>query len=179
MTFIPDLPENEELPLPFFEDARADFAPHYQSAKTPDKARAEVLAELAKLGAGSVQFHNGLFDGEPPRYGIRIAFIHGGTHGRIDAACLPFKGEATPKKLARARVQALLIVRDWLKAAVTGRVFAPGGDPLVPYLLVDGERTLAQYLVELGDGIGAYLRSPQELPQLPGGDVIEGDFEPA
>ncbi len=58
-------------------------------------------------------------------------------------------------------------------------MFSPGGDPLVPYLLVDGERTLAEYLAELGDGIGEYLRSPQELPQLPGGEVIEGDFEPA
>jgi hypothetical protein len=177
MAFIPDAEETVDFEVPYFEDAKADLAPLYSSRKSLDEAKNEVTSVLARMGAGAVRFVLGQFEGEPQRYGVRVEFVLGGAKGRIDVACLPIR-RFKVAKLEQARVQALLNVRDWLMAAVTTRIFAPGGNPLVPYLLVDGETTLSQYLEALEDGLGTYLRSPSELPRLPKGEVLEGDFDP-
>lgn len=170
MTFQFTSTEEPTRAIPFFEDARADHAPYYSSTKTLRAVRTEVIAEMAKLDAAVVSFREGFFGNGPRRYGYEITFIYGSTRGRIAVAGLPLRNE-TPAKIVRVRVQALLIVRDWLKASVTQPVFSPGSSPLMQFLLVDGERTLAQFLQE-------ERRLPAELPapKTRVADFVDGEL---
>lgn len=150
--------------VPFIEDARADFAPYYtvsSHGKSVEDAKSSVLTEMAKLGASAVLFTEGFFGDKPRRYGYLIQFQQGNVLGRIEVAGLPIKTE-TEAKIKQSRVQALLNVRDWLKAAVTAQVFAPGSYPLMQYLLLDGERTLAESVI-------AERGLPNLNPALPSG----------
>ena len=160
--------------VPFYEDARADFAPYYASGKSIKVAKQEVAVELSKLDGVVLAFREGFFgEGRGRRYGYEIDFLLRDPAGRdhrglLRVAGLPMRRE-TPAKVEQVRVQALLNVRDWLKAAVTQPVFQPGaGHPLLMNLLVDGRRTVAEYL-----GAGGHLAALAE------GDVIEGEFRQA
>jgi hypothetical protein len=150
--FTPTTPS--VVSVPFLEDARADFAPYYTSAQhgtTIAEAQLVVTTELAKLGAGILAFQEGFFGTEKAkRVGYVILFSYGGTRGEIRVAGLPTKGQLTEKKKQQALVQALLNVRDWLKASVTAKIFNPQSDPLVQYLLIDGQRTVVQALYDSG-----------------------------
>lgn len=137
------------LKVPCLEDARASFAPYYTTEKSLDRLQAEVLGEIAKLGGGATIFREGFFGENPKRYGYVISFQLGGHLAQIVCAGLPLRTES-PKKIIQVRAQALSIMRDWLKAAVTARVFSPGANPLLQFLLVDGKRTLAEALLEDG-----------------------------
>lgn len=157
--------------VPFYEDARADFAPYYASGKSVKIAKQEVTAELSKLGGVVLAFREGFFgEGRAKRYGYEIDFLLRDPAGRdhrgvLRVAGLPMRRE-TPGKVEQVRVQALLNVRDWLKAAVTQPVFQPGaGHPLLMHLLVDGRRTVAEYIA-----------TSNRLPALAAGDVVDGEF---
>ncbi len=141
-----------DITIPDYEDARADFAPYYASGRSvkESEAQSQIAAELGKLGAFIVGCFRGeyLIEGRK-RYGYEIRFSFGGQQGVIRAAGLPMKHSATDKKKHLVRIQALLIVRDWLKSAVTARVFAPGHSPLLPHMLLpDGETTIAEYIAQ-------------------------------
>ena len=153
---------------PFYEDARADFAPYYASGKSVKVARQEVAAELGKLGGVALAFREGFFgEGRGKRYGYEIDFLLRDHRGVLRVAGLPMRRE-TPAKVEQCRVQALLNVRDWLKAAVTQPIFQPGaGHPLLMHLLVDGKRTVADYI------------AGGRLPALAAGDVEDGEFSEA
>lgn len=161
-----------QIDVPYIEDARANFAPYYSSRKTVAVAQSEVVAELDKLGAESVRFEKGHFDGTGiRRYGYRILFWYGSREGMIRAAGLPIR-IYSEKKVDTVCLQALLNVRDWVKASVTAQVFSPGTDPLISHLLVDGERTVADYIADMG-----------QLPQMnpsplldEGGEIAEGEI---
>lgn len=172
--FVPDDKRETagDVEVPYFEEASADFAPYYASEKDEMGARGEVESELEKLGAFNVTFQGGRFmAGKQKRYGYYIRFQHRGAYGLIRVAGLPMKMTETPKKIERVRVQALLNVRDRLKAIVTSQVFAPGSDVLLPYLLVDKEKG-----VTMADMMGKYLESGK-LPALSSSeDIVEGDF---
>ncbi|MBZ0286253.1 MAG: hypothetical protein K8I30_01460 [Anaerolineae bacterium] len=150
--------------VPYFEDARADFAPYYDVQTTLAEAKNLVFIEFAKLGGSSVWFQEGYFGLNPKRYGYVINFQLGGAPARMQVAGLPMKGGETEKKIARVRIQALLNVRDWLKAAVTAQVFAPGSNILYQFLLVDGHRTLGEALVQ-------ERRLPDLNPALPASNI--------
>jgi hypothetical protein len=162
--FTPDQIEVRQ-DVPFFEDAKADFAPYYSAAKSGrsvQSAQNEISVELAKLGGGVTAFVQGKFviDGQE-RHGYEIRFLYGGMQGVIRVAGLPFKADATKKKIDAVLVQALMVVRDWLKAAVTSRVFTPGSDALIGHLLIPGtDKTVADY-----------IRSQGSLPQLSAGSM--------
>ena len=170
-TFTPTDPTMAHVDVPYIEDARADFAPHYRSSKSITQAQAEVTAELGKLGAGVMSFQDGVFQsGKKRRHGYNIRFFYGGGQGIMRIAGLPIKGTETDAKVKQIKVQGLLVARDWLKAAVTSRVFSPGADVLIPFMLVDktpgNERTVAEYIAQMG-----------ELPQLAApSDIVEGEF---
>lgn len=155
------------LRVPFIEDARADFAPFYSTSKTVDTLQNEVVTEVAKLGGGGVLFREGFFGEKPKRYGYLISFNMNGQPARMVAAGLPIRSE-TPAKREQVKKQALANVREWLKAAVTARVFSPGANPLVQFLLVDGERTLIEALFD-----GNQLRLPQPA-KAQADDAVEG-----
>lgn len=163
-----------EIHVPFLEDARADFAPYYDvRGKSIDKAQTEVITELAKLGAGGVMFQAGYFGtGKDRRYGYNITFSYGGGQGIIRVAGLPIKLQHTDRKIEKARLQALMNVRDWLKGAVTTRVFSPGSDVLIPFMIVAHTSGKAYTVAD-------YIRSMGELPQLnpgPSVEVFEGEI---
>jgi hypothetical protein len=158
-TFIPD--ESSEIDVPYLEDARADFAPywtevtHKPTLQKIKEAQVEVAQELGKLGAIPVKFVEGIFgrDTATPRYGVEVCFVYAGAQGVLRVAGLPIRSETEQRKLA-VKIQALKIVRDWLKAAVTARVFSPGNEPLLGYLLVPGDlqrRTLAEFIKQEHD----------------------------
>lgn len=161
--FTPD--DGNQIKVPFLEDARADFAPYYRSVDTtslPD-AESKCTSELAKLGARGIYLVDGWFgDPQHKRYGYEINFSLGGQPGLIRVAGLPMKSE-THKKIKQARVQALLNVRDWAKAAVTTQVFSPGSHVLIPYLLIDpaSKTTVGEYIVSTGDLPS--LSAPEQL----------------
>jgi hypothetical protein len=172
-TFVPT-DDDVVTDVPYIEDARSDFAPYWsvltQSEKKIqddlERAKREVTAEMAKLGGGIVGFQQGYFNvGKKKRHGYRILFFYGGGRGIIRIAGLPMKGEETKRKTNSVLAQALFNVRDWLKAAVTNRIFSPGFNALVPFMLVDGHRTVTDYLIETGN-----------LPQLnaPGEYEVQG-----
>lgn len=160
--FTPDEKETK-ISIPYFEDARADFAPYYSARQSLKSAESQVVNELAKLDAGAILLRPGKFG---DRYGYLITFQLHATPGVIRVAGLPTRSNETEKKIEQVRVQALLNVRDWLKAAVTAQVFSPGSNPLSQHLLVDGQRTVADYITTY-----------HKLPQIEsGGEVTDGDF---
>jgi hypothetical protein len=162
---IADAPD---LKVPFLEAARADYAPYYATEKwNVSDAQSAVAAEIAKLGGGILRFIEGNFiiQGQKRR-GYQIEFIWRSARGRILVAGLPIEKTETDKKLEQVKIQALLNVRDWLKAAVTARIFSPGEHPLIPHLILENGQTLAEQMIErLG------------LPELPGADhgYIDGE----
>lgn len=145
--------QSQNLHVPFYEDARADFAPYYDIRnKTIGEAQKEVVTEMGKLGAHSVIFQEGYFgEGKQRRYGYVIQFGYSTARGVIRVAGLPMKQEHTGNKIRKVRLQALMNVRDWLKSAVTSQVFAPGNDVLIQHLLIDGQRTVADYITQTGN----------------------------
>lgn len=156
-----------DLKVPFFEEARSDYAPYYSvQGYTIGKAKAQITAEIGKLSGAVVAFRDGYFGESPRRYGYVIEFVLNGSPGRIQAAGLPIR-KSTPVKIDKVRIQALLNVRDWLKTAVTSMIFSPGNNPLVPHLIGKGNMTLAEMVAEQA-GID------MDIPQLVSG-IVEDD----
>lgn len=152
--FTPTSTSMSTINIPYFEDARADFAPYYDVRnRTLSQAQSDIVVELSKLGAGYVLFEDGFFGmGKEIRHGYRITFMYGSAKGLIRAAGLPLKASETERKLHQVKLQALMNVRDWLKATVTSMVFAPGSDILIPHLLVgDTNMTIADHIASTGN----------------------------
>lgn len=151
--------------VPYYEDAREDFAPYYRSRKGVKAAQQELAEELAKLGGVVIAIREGFFGNKPRRYGYEIDFLLHERRGILRVAGLPMRSETEIKRQG-VRVQALLNVRDWLKTAVTQRVFQPlAAHPLMTLLLVDGQRT-----------VGDVLMQQSHIPALGAGDVVDGGF---
>lgn len=66
-----------------------------------------------------------------------------GRIGEIRVAGLPMRA-TTPAKEQRVRTQALLTVATMLETARVAQIFNPDANPLIPYLLVDGQHTIAE-----------------------------------
>lgn len=136
--FKPETRERVNIAVPFFEDARKKFAPNYATSATLAQAEARVIEEMDKLNASVVAFERGLFRvGDHDRHGYLIRFTLDNAPGMIRVAGLPTRAPGKEKE-KKIRVQCLLNVADWLKAAVTQQVFSPDASPLVPFLLVTG-----------------------------------------
>lgn len=171
--FVPDK-QDDPFQVPYFEDARSDYAPYYSSRQNESEAKAAVAVELGKLGASGVTFQSGHFlTGKIKRYGYNIRFYYRQSQSLIRVAGLPMRSE-TAVRLDQVRVQALLNVRDWFKAAVTSRIFAPGSDVLIPFMLVDPEAG-----VTVGELMSDFIETGR-IPQLPARsqseDYEEGEF---
>jgi hypothetical protein len=138
---------SRQIATPYFEDARANIAPYYAAKQTLDAAKTSVRQALAILGAGEIFFDEGFVtdkDGRK-RYGYMVNFTYAGQNGVLRVFGLPMRSE-TARKTEATRIQALLVTRDQLKAAITAQVFNPGSDPLIPHLLADGSRTVIEYI---------------------------------
>lgn len=164
--FKPLEDSSKKQAVPYIEDARSDYAPYYKSGLSVQTAQAAVAVELGKLGGILTGFVAGVFESNASkRYGYEIRFLFAGRPGLIRVAGLPIKAKETDAKLKQVRVQALLIVRDWLKTSVTSSVFTPSSNVLYQHLLVDQQHTIADKLIESGQ------------LYLPSGDVVDGEFE--
>lgn len=163
--FVPDKDE-QGIKVPFYEDARADYAPYYDVKSNLKEAEGMVLAELAKLGAGGF-FEYGYFKrGAEIRYGCELRFSYRSGNGLIRVAGLPMRGGVTKLKIEKVRVQTLRNLADWFKTAVTFEIFSDQGVALVPFMLIDGpqgQTTVRDALFKEG-----------ALPQLTSG-VVNGE----
>ena len=81
------------------------------------------------------------------RVGYVIRFTLNGSPGMIRVAGLPMRSP-TEAKEKQVRVQALLTVVAMLTSARVARIFNPDAHPLVPYLLVADNKTVAQAFEE-------------------------------
>lgn len=169
--FTPAQDAKQSPAVPFFEDARADYAPFYSTTKTPEVVQSEIIVELAKLGGYAVYFVEGVFQlGKYKRHGYEVRFMANGAPGVFRVAGLPMRSEDTKKK-QRVLAQALCIVREWVAGMVTAKTFMPGTEPLVQYLLVDDVHTVTDHILSAG-----------KLPELAPAtncstDVVDAKFE--
>lgn len=145
--FIPS--DENDLIVPFIEDARSDFAPFYAVSKSVKMIEGEVLGELAKLGAGGFLVPGKFMVDGLPRYGYELRFSYQGGQGVIRVAGLPIR-KSTDAKVLQVKKQALSNLREWLKCAVTMQIFGDKGAALLPYMLVDGSQTVAEVLISTG-----------------------------
>lgn len=155
--------------VPYFEDTRARTTKYYSSTKTIAQAQKEVRGEFQELGAYNVVFAEGYFGVKPKRYGYLVTFGYNGTQGKIHLAGLPLRNEGYAKqaqsKIEKVRIQALLILRDQLISYRQAPMFMVDSNPMLQHLLVDGKRTVFEYLSEVG-----------QLPQLPAGEIVDTEF---
>jgi hypothetical protein len=156
--FTPDKPAAARITVPYLEDANADTAPYYSSTRTVEAAKTEVSDRLGALGGSIISFQGGTFDiNKQKRFGFVIRFVlnvepFNNAEGVIRVAGLPIRIPSDTKE-RRVKVQALLNVADWLKTAMTSRIFSPDAHPLVPYLLMpakDGQMyTVTEAIAQL------------------------------
>lgn len=159
--------EPAKVKVPYLEDARADFAPYYSTDKKPETVQSEIIVELAKLGGYGVYFQQGTFGDKPKRYGYVVHFQFNGAPGMFRVAGLPMYSE-TEKKRGQVLAQALCVVRDWCKQMVTSKVFQPGAEPLLQFMLVAEGVNITDHILKSG-----------KLPMLaaPKSSVIDGHVE--
>jgi hypothetical protein len=166
MRVFTPIKEDNTLEVPYFEDARADFAPFYRTRINLKELEGQVLGELAKLGAAGflVAGHFEIDGLTRCGYELRFSYMQG--NGVIRVAGLPLRGKETKLKAEDVRKQALANLREWLKTAVTMQIFGDKGASLIPHMLVDGKRTVAEVMLSTG-----------YFPALPSGEtIIDGEF---
>jgi hypothetical protein len=145
--FIPDSPKVQEPPVPYFEDSSKYGIAGHSTSKSIERLQDEIKQSLVQLDAGYVRFVSGLYGDKPKRYGFQVHFNLAGVPGRIDCAALPIRQE-TPAKKQQALCQALYFVRDWLDVESRTAVFRPGNIALIPYLIGQNGKTVAEALKE-------------------------------
>lgn len=146
MNFTQTSTSEKQIEVPFFEDARAKTAPYYSTERDIKSVQKEIAGIMDQLGGERIRFVEGWFGEKPRRYGTILKFRYADQDAQIVSAGLPMRS-ATGKKIQTVKVQALLIVRDQLKAAFTALVFSPGSYPLMQYVLGDGDKTLGEMFV--------------------------------
>lgn len=183
MKFIPDdLDQQSDVPL--LEDARADDGWKGQSTnKSIEQLRAEISAEIGRLGGTMTRFMRGEYEiqgqtrpGAIIEYNI-VSLEGQGFRGRIDIAGLPFEkstgrqdSERTNRRRRDKSLQmALFNVREGLQGSRILQTLSPGYAALVPWLITDSGQTFGQLWRE---GLGtAALPAPSK-----DGEVVEAEF---
>ena len=170
MKFVPDDFEVKSSQVPWFEDASSELGIRgHRTHKTIETLKTEIKAAMSKLGGGVTSFLSGKFETIPPRYAYQINFNYGVREGKIEIAVLPIKKETATRREGALK-QALYTVREMLESQFNSGVLIPGSAPLIPYMIDDQGRTLAEALSET-DSIP--LLSP---PLEEGENYVEGDF---
>jgi hypothetical protein len=172
MTFIPDDFEIKETRIPWFEEASTQLGiKGHRTDKSLDQLKNEIKAAMSSLGGGVTTFQSGKFPTKPPRFGYQITFNYGDREGRIEIAALPMKKE-TEGKRKQALKQALYTVREMLVSQFNSSLLIPGSAPLVPYMIDDKGRTLAEALAKSASI--PLLSPPLEADE--DDEVVEGEF---
>ena len=176
-SFIPDDMDVKEPSIPWFENATQETGVKgHRTRKGIEELKTEIKSAMSKLGGGVTTFLSGTYHTKPKRYGYQITFAYGNREGRIEVASLPMKNE-TEGRRKQALKQALFTVRAMLEAQFNAGLLLPGSAPLVPYLLDDQGRTLAESLAETAN---IPLLSPpihtQVVEDEDDGNTVEGEF---
>lgn len=151
------VPEDEELEdeyqdveVPYFEDASK--SKHGIKGKTTSKTlgrlKDEISNAISKLGGSVKRIVRGKFEGKEVRHGFLVEFTLKGANGRMPVAGLPIKKQKTDRKKKQCLKQALYTVRESLEAQYNMKVLTVDSEPLLQYLLIEGqdgsEATLAE-----------------------------------
>ncbi len=171
MSFIPEDFKVKESTVPWFEDATQETGVkgHY-TKKGIEELKTEIKAAMSALGGGVTSFLAGNFPTKSPRYGYQIMFNYGDREGRIEIAALPLKNE-TPGKKKKTLKQALYTIREMLQSQFNSSLLVPGSAPLIPFMIDDQGRTLAEVLAE--SAAIPLLSPPIDADEYDG----EGEFE--
>jgi hypothetical protein len=154
----------EEIKVPFLEDATGENAPNSRTTRSVTAAQSELSRWLGKhggivVGMIPVKFNNTIAGNDVIRYGFIVDFIFaGGARGRMHIAAIPMRKETIEKK-NRVLAMALVNRAEFFKTAFATGIHDPYSNPLMQYLLVDENHTVAQMIVEkqkltlLGSGV--------------------------
>ena len=180
--FTPDETQDETALVPYFDEARSKEGWSGQSTtKSIETLKAEVVRAVARLGGKITRFTRGSYeiDGKE-RAGYQIEYIVEAPDGqlfpgRFDIAALPVKipTRGNVKQIEKNRHKAslrmsLYNVVNSLEASWILQMLSPGYNVLIPWMLVDGEKTISEIWLE-----AASFR--QLTPPKPG-DIVEGDY---
>lgn len=143
--FIPNKPTPLFQKPPFFEDIKAADVPGRRTEKKVSVLQGEVVEILGKLGAIGIYFLDGIFEGQPKRYGFTVNFTVQTIPARIDVAALPLRSDTNKD---RALAQALYLLRNRLEAQYYAAAYEPGLVPLLPYLIGPDGQTVNEALVQ-------------------------------
>jgi hypothetical protein len=181
MNFIPEKNKDAVQSVPYFEDVKASDGWQGQTTgKSLERLKSEILDAVTRLGGKVTGFVKGTFIvGSLKREGFQVHyFIEAAdgkvTDGRIDVAALPVKDDWRIKKSVKTRQEqslkmALYMLRDALNGTWFLQQLSPGYAALIPWMLVDGKRTITQ----------AWSESAMMGRLLPPGNAefVEGNFK--
>lgn len=156
MNFIPDTPTISKIDVPYYDDVRAeDGWQGHTTGKSVESLKAEVITAIQRLGGMVQGFQKGKYViGEKDRDGFQVHYTieqPDGTirRGRLDVAALPVRNDFRLKRsYDQRREKSLKMALFMLREALYGTWFlqqlSPGYAPLMPWMLVDNEKTITQ-----------------------------------
>lgn len=180
MSFIPDQPKDKAHDLPYFDDVKSSDGWQGQTTgKSFETLKVEIADAIHRLGGLVTGFQRGTFTGEQKREGFQIHYTIEApdgkiTRGRLDIAALPVKEDyRLQRSLNSRREQSLKMSLYMLRVALNGTWFlqqlSPGYAALLPWMLMDDQRTVTQVWSESA-AMGRLLP--------PGGaEFVEGEFK--
>lgn len=156
-TFTPNQ-QQVKPKLVYFEDSAAEHIPGHATTKKIESLKAEIITLLNRMGAQMVVITEGTFEGNPRRDGYEVTFVLGKSPARLHCAALPIRRVTTTRKQQALR-QALFLLRDWLQSSILFNLNQPPADVLVPFMLDNQGRTVAEAL--LGESGVRMLPAPR------------------
>ena len=178
MDFIPEQPKSSN-DVPFYEDATSIDGWQGQSTeKTLERLKSDLVTSISRLGATVSAFQKGSFQaGNKKREGFQIHYTIESpdgklTPGRIDIAALPVRNDSRTVKTYQNRCEkSLKMALFMLKISIDGAWFmqqlSPGFSGLMPFMLMDGKRTVSQ--VWMDSRMMSNLLPPADA------DFVDGD----
>jgi len=152
------------------------------TTKSLDVLKGEVGMALTRLGGQPLRFQRGRFEingqsreGYRVYYGLETGREGEIAQGRLEVAALPVKREPRRRRSSETRQDkslrmALFMLREALDGAWFLQQLSPGYAPLMPWMLVDGERTVTELWSQSG---------PMQRLLPDGGEFIEGEICPS
>lgn len=175
--FTPESPKKSGFDLydvPYYEDSSDKKVAGHSTTKSIGTLKSEVVELLSRLGADSSIFVLGKYQvGKYSRWGYKIDFNLEGLPGQLLVAALPLKNE-TDVRRDKALRQALFLIRDMLASEYHSSMYRPGVIPLVPYLLVEKDKTAMQMFIETSN---IPLLASGEFVDEDGSQIIDGEIE--
>jgi len=179
MEFIPKTSTHSQ-DVPYFDDVTSTGGwQGHSTKKTIDVLKSEILSAIGRLGGLVTSIQQGsFFVGEVERDGFRIIYGIDSPDGRLlpgrlDVAALPVRQDHKKRKsLETRKKQSLKMALFMLRNAMDGVWFlqqlSPGYAPLMPWMLVDSEKTVTQLWSE--NAAMGRLLPPGDT------DFVEGDY---